>query len=396
MPLEFLRVIKNNLRHGLRKLNGGTVRFYCGALPQLYQALNAASINYVVLRWSDEAPLTKAAEAENSDDVDHLIADNQISKVAKIAGRFTGPVKCDWYSASGQSGSSYSGLPYYMPILSQRILNSKWQDPRGFYRPAAQEELLAFAYHLCYHKGHQSGIEDGFDLNLPKVDKPKYKTELVRLAKAAGIELPKTISLRNLHEFLRSHGWNMPLDLMTRWQDRHPFIDSLSAYEHAQLLAEARRVAQVSIFVLRSDCETDELQTVARRMISGRFEILADFQLSPQQADQLMVQTRGGNWVEKYCNGIVPPTHVIVCKNSDTPAPLPQGMSQAKLKKRYPHLEHTDVLIKRDIRAAVNKALPPPRDRVVIHATDNPMEAAETLRAVYADELDAALLRIGL
>jgi hypothetical protein len=70
-------------------------------------------------------------------------------------------------------------------------------------------------------------------------------------------------------------------------------------------------------------------------------------------------------------------------------------MSDAKLKNRYPHIVNTDVLIKRVIRRDVIAAAGDGMGRVVLHATDNPTEAAETLHAILGDEFDATLRTLG-
>lgn len=69
-------------------------------------------------------------------------------------------------------------------------------------------------------------------------------------------------------------------------------------------------------------------------------------------------------------------------------------MSAEKIKRRYPHLENTDLLIKRRIRDLALKMPGVARDATVIHATDNAFETAETLTALYGQELDQALARL--
>ena len=71
-------------------------------------------------------------------------------------------------------------------------------------------------------------------------------------------------------------------------------------------------------------------------------------------------------------------------------------MSAAKLAKRYPHLKKTDVLIKRVIRDHINSVAPLDNDRVVLHATDNPLETVETLRAILGDKSSAFLALHGI
>lgn len=66
-------------------------------------------------------------------------------------------------------------------------------------------------------------------------------------------------------------------------------------------------------------------------------------------------------------------------------------MSKAKLKKRYPHVTNTDILIK-NLRDAVRKAASPPlKKRVALHARDNSNECVETMAIIFGDRLDDAI-----
>ena len=156
VPLLFQA--RNVARFIAASLRNGTVRYYVGDLPGFYQALNAAGVAYVVLRWSEHVPMTLGAEQVKADDIDHLVADRDMRRVMSIAACHPGPVKTDYYSVGGRRGSSYKSLPYYMPKLAQRILDARTLDPRGFFRPSPRDEFFAFAYHLCYHKGLSSGL----------------------------------------------------------------------------------------------------------------------------------------------------------------------------------------------------------------------------------------------
>ena len=69
-------------------------------------------------------------------------------------------------------------------------------------------------------------------------------------------------------------------------------------------------------------------------------------------------------------------------------------MSAAKLSKRYPHLENTDILIKRVIRERINQISPLTHDRIGVHATDNPLDAVETLRAVLGKDYKAFIQHV--
>lgn len=386
--IPLLSQARNAARLLAASLRNGTVRFYVGGLPGFYQALNAAGVAYVVLRWSEDLPKTRKAERERGDDIDHLVADRDIRRVIWIAARHPGPLKTDHYSVGGRRGSSYKSLPYYMPELAQRILDGRHLDPRGFYRPSARDEFLAFAYHLCYHKGLASGLESGLPA-CPPVEKAAkdYGAELRRLAATADFdELPDPLTLSGLHDMLRAQGWAMPADLMTRWPKRHAFLEALLSKEaqRAQPLIDAAH--SHTVFVLREDCDTTELEQLALSMIAERFTILRYLRLDPAMRDRLIARTRGGSWVEKRPGGVVAPTVAVFCRDAEKPGPIPVKMSAEKIARRYPHLSNTDVLIKRNIRDAVNAAAGPPQERVVIHATDNAFECAEVFSALFEKE----------
>lgn len=365
-------------------LRNGTVRYYVGDLPGFYKALNAAGVAYVVLQWSERVPMTPGTEQMKADDIDHLVADRDMRRVMSIAACHPGPVKTDYYSVGGRRGSSYKSLPYYMPKLAQRILDARMLDPRGFFRPSPRDEFFAFAYHLCYHKGLSSGLEGGLPACPPtNQTMAPYEAELRRLAVTAEFDsLPEPPTLSSLHDMLHVYGWAIPADLMTRWPKRHAFLDALLSREakRAQPLIDAAQGH--TIFVLREDCDTTELEQLALSMIAERFVILRILRLDSAMRDRLVARTRGGSWVEKR-RGVVAPTVVVICRDAEAPGPIPVKMSAEKVTRRYPHLSNTDLLIKRNIRDAVNAAAGPRQRRVVIHATDNAFECAEVFLALF-------------
>ena len=376
---------RNVVRFLAASWRDGTVRLYVGNLADFYESLRSAEISYVVLRWSEELPTTLQAEQVHTDDIDHLVADQDILRVLRIAARHPGKIKTDHYSVGGRRGSSYKSLPYYMPELARRILGGRWLDRRGFYRPSLRDEFLAFAYHLCYHKGLASGIEGGLPSCPPAMKAAKdYKAELRRLASAACFDdLPSPITLSCLHDMLRTNGWAMPIDLMTRWPKRHVFLETLLRKEIALAQPLIDTVRGHTVFVLRDDCETPEQEELALSMIADNFTILHCLRLDAAMRDRLIARTRGGSWVEKRRGGVVAPTVVVFCRDAEEPGTIPVKMSADKIARRYPNLSNTDVLIKRRIRDAVNAAAGHPHDRVVIHATDNAAECAEVFLALF-------------
>ena len=379
--------LENSVRLARAKHLHKTVRFKVGDLKRFYRSLNEAGISYVVLRWADEVPMAPTGPDAFEHDIDHLIDRGCIDEIKTIASRLPGPAKCDFYSLSGERGSAYRKFPYLPPALAQQVLENRVVDPRVFYIPAPKDMLFAFAFHLVYHKGQRSGLPSGIDdiSTAPNAER-EYQSELVRLAKLANVTLPDPLTLQSVHDLLRENEWNMPLDLMARWPDQQPILRALAAVETQRLSKLADQSHDINVFVLRSDISMQDSQMLVRKMIRDRFTILDDAPLSSAQVTRLARLTRGGNWYEKGRKEPVLPTQVIVCRNNKVPGPLPKGMSPEKVAARYPHLSSTDVLIKRDIRDAVNQLEGGPATRVILHATDNASEAAETLEALKGDQ----------
>ena len=225
--LNFWHHLALKTRFAHARLKKGTVRFKTSNLASVYAAYEERGIAYVVLRWAAEVPMEQFEEVGYTKDVDHLIAAKDVIAALDVSSAYPGKIKCDYYSAEGRSGTSYNGMPYYQPERALSILARRSRDPRGFYRPCLEDEFFAFAYHLCYHKGHRAGIPTGTDV-APDTDAPRdYLAELKRLAiKAQRNDLPENITLLGLHHYLVRNKWGMPYDLMLRWPDRHPFMEA--------------------------------------------------------------------------------------------------------------------------------------------------------------------------
>lgn len=365
-----------------------TVRFKVGDLNRFYADMNAVDIPYCVLRWADDVPFPGADAQAYTHDVDHLIGRHVIGKICRLASRLPGRAKCDFYSINGERGSAYAAMPYLTPALAADILARRVKDGHPFYVPCPEDAFFSFAYHLVYHKGIECGVPTGF-ASAVATDTPArdYLAEFVRLAARAEVDLPQTITLMSIHNLLRQHRWNMPLDLMVRWPRKHAVIRELILREQALLAPLADALSDIYVFVLRSQSSQPQNTQTAKDIIATRFDILDTRALDPQEVTSLARLTRGGNWYEKSHKQPILPTHIIVCRERAERGPLPDGMSAAKVAKRYPHIQNTDVLIKRDVRTAFGKAQDDPATQTAVHATDNPTETAETLLAVMGDKM---------
>ena len=387
--------IINRLRLFRARRMHKTVRFKVGDVHGFYAAMNAADIPYCVLRWADDVPFEGATDAAYSHDVDHLIGRHVISKIYRMASDRPGRAKCDFYSINGERGSAYARMPYLTPALAAGILERRVREDYPFYVPSVQDAFFSFAYHLVYHKGAECGVATGIEGVQPNPDPARdYLAELVRLAARAEVPLGDDITLLSVHELLRTHRWNMPLDLMVRWPRKHAVLRALMAHDQASLQPLVDQVPDIYVFVLRSQSRVPQNQALAVEMISSRFDVLDTRVLSESEVTSLSRLTRGGNWYEKSHVDPILPTDIIVCRERPERGPLPDGMSAEKIAKRYPHIHNTDVLIKREVRSVLRKAQSDPETQTSVHATDNPTETAETLHAVMGKDIEQYLLSL--
>ncbi len=384
---KFLALALLKLRLAKARARHSTVRFPTRDLPRLYAAFDAENIDYVVLRLADDVPMTDHAAANYSRDVDHLIGRNSIDRVLQISARQYGQVKCDYYPTGGQRGTAYLGMPYYMPEMAEQILHSRVRHPYGFHVPAAKIAFDSFLYHTIYHKGPLSGIESGLGVSMQLNPSRDYAAEVRGFAKVAGVAVPEPFTLRGFHNYLHGFGWNMAIDLLLRWPSVNPVIGALITYERNRNALLLQSTNDISVFVMREDGQGIAAENVAREIIASRFVMLREVRLDDTALQRIMFQTRGGNWTDKGSVSPNAPNLAFICRNTLEPGPLMVDMSDAKLKRCYPHVVNTDVLLKRVIRDRVRELAGISQKAAVLHATDNSLEALETLRAIYADQL---------
>ena len=385
---QFSAKLVNRLRLFRARRMHKTVRFKVGDLQEFYTAMNAANVPYCVLRWADDVPYQKFEDSGYTHDIDHLIGRNAISDICRMASEQPGSVKCDFYSIDGERGSAYASMPYLTPALAAGVLQRRVRKDYPFFVPSLTDEFFSFAYHLVYHKGAECGVPTGIaGITTNAAPVRDYLAELVRLSTRAHVSLGSNITLLSIHEFLRQHGWNMPHDLMVRWPRKHAVLRALIKHDQAVIQPLVDQVSNIYVFVLRSQSRIPQHLEIAVKILSTRFDILDTRILNENEIASLARLTRGGNWYEKGHIEPILPTDIIVCRTQKSCGPLPNGMSAEKIAKRYPHVSNTDVLIKREVRAALRKTQDFSKSHTYVHATDNPTETAETLHAVMGGEV---------
>ena len=100
--LYWLNYLRIELRRKRAKKKGRKLRLKIGNVNSFFRTLNNEGVNYAVLRWFEEVPLTLKLEKEFSNDVDILFAVADLKKLVQIASKHPGYVSFDCYSAEGK------------------------------------------------------------------------------------------------------------------------------------------------------------------------------------------------------------------------------------------------------------------------------------------------------
>ncbi len=380
-PSQFFRHQLFKLKWRRVRKRGQTLRLRVGSLPKFFAALNDAKIRYVVLRWFDEVPLTKAAEQNCRMDVDLLADFARLKEIVRIATRFPGTIKCDLYTNTGKLATAYKKYPYYPPILAEEILNERELFHKTFFVPSPAMHLKSLAYHLVYHKGTESGIPTGTEIASDPNPKREYQKFIESLGEQTRVNLKRPFTLLGLHEHLKSAGFAMPHDLMVRWPQQHDWMRWLTWHEEQPFENFARALPNGIVFLLRADAYEPAVEAKALELLQSKFRVLKTERLAPEQIHRVMRSVRGGNWVEHRDGVLVEPRVAWVCND-----PNPRSVSENEpLRRKYPLVQNRNVLFKNEIRDALNESFPVRPRRVAIHGSDNAMETQHYLHAIYGE-----------
>lgn len=363
---------------------GKTLRLTVGNLASFFHNLNTRGIPYTVLRWFDEVPQSIAQEESYTEDIDFLIDHTRLNEVIELASQHPGNIKCDFYSPTGKRGTGFKKMPYYPPVMAWEILNSREIYNNYFYVPSPELHFKSLAYHLTYHKATTSGIPSGtdaFPVSLPA--KRPYQELLEKLGDTLRIDLPKPYTLLGLHQYLQQQEWGMPYDLMVRWPKEKEWMRYLAEQEEEFFRPYAESDPDLIIFMLRSDAtESQEICDATIALIAEQFSILRTVQLDEAMTSRTLRSTRGGNWMENNGTETISPTVALVCRDN-TPEIFAQNDPR---RKKYPLISNAKVLLKNEIRDTINQQFPGNgHKRIVLHASDNAMEAQHHLQAVYGE-----------
>jgi len=376
------RRLRINQRWRKARKRKKTLRLKIGNVVSFLEELHKNNIPYVVLRWFDEVPLTLESEAAYIEDIDFLMDHTRLKEVVEIASRHHGEIKCDIYSPLGKRATGYKNMPYYPPTMANEVLQHRVLYKDTFYVPSPELHFKSLAYHLTYHKALTSGIPSGVDSFAdPPAAKRPYRELLEELGDQLSLPVTKPYTLTALHHYLQSESWAMPYDLMVRWPKEKEWMKHLSDTEEAAYQPYADQLPELIVFLVRADATEDKkIEDATVELISSHFKILQSVRLDEKATTRITRNVRGGNWIEHRDPIAIPPTLALVCYDES-----PEGFKTDDPRRRkYPLITNAKVLYKNDIRNAINEQFPQEKhSRIVLHASDNRMEAQHHLQAVY-------------
>ena len=197
-------------------------RYLRQGLPveQFFVELGERRVGYAVLRWFDELPHVRPGG-----DIDILIDDGDVERIADLFVVDPGAVRCDLFSITGLPGTSYMGMSYF-PADRARELLHRAVEYRGVYRvPAAEDHFLSLAYHAVYQKGLKSGLPTRYS-HLRSDGEPEhdYAGVLTQLAAATGSTVE--IDMEGLSDHLTRSGWAPDDATIDKLAQHNPWVSA--------------------------------------------------------------------------------------------------------------------------------------------------------------------------
>ncbi len=358
-------------------------RFLRTSPESFLETLRAAECRYVVLRWFDTLPHIQPGE-----DIDILVHDEDVEKVrgllmarpvsARVFGN-TRLIRCDVYSMSGLSGSSYRGVAYYPPHLAKGILERAQRHASGAMVPSARDHFYSLAFHALYHKGLRSCLPvAGAGITSNGSPEHDYVEILRELADVNGIAVD--IEMNALDDELARAGWRPPVDFMQRVLPDDLWIRSRAMVGH-----EHRAVVDgLAVFIVRESALDREgaLDSICNLLSEEGFNILAVSRLSGARQEACERQIRGGNWGRgPWATSGGRPAAAIAALDVFPISP------SRRLKAHHPGADNQRVFATKDrIRDLANTELAPARQFNAVHSSDNAAEAVRHLDLLFPEE----------
>lgn len=326
----------------------------------LLRQLVDRDVRHAVLRWFESLP-----ELPPDEDLDLLVADDDLERVFEILADGPGIQPCDVYSETGLPRSDFRGMPYFPPYLAHGLLARAQLHHNTCRVPAPRDHFLSLVYHAFYHKGPASGLPDHARASRPAKHVDHDYAEVLRQL-AEGLQIEVEISRAGLETFAAEQGWRPPRDMLARLARRNRWIREQLAHE-----PPAADDPGLVVFILREEAmRRGGLEKMVPLLEHAGFSILTTKVLAGNEAPRVASHTRGGNWGRgPWGRSGGPPAAVLVAYD---PNPRPLSWRQ---RRKFPLANNARVLDKAQIRDAFNDGYPVDEHCNVLHSSDNGREA---------------------
>jgi hypothetical protein len=367
-------VMRGLIRPSARARRYVSKRYSCEAF---FRELAGRQVRYVVLRWFETLPAIARGE-----DVDMLVADEDLAKMDDLFVRLRSGIACDVYSVSGMPGSDFQKMAYLPPHLAAEIVARARVFKELFRVPSPRDHFLSLAYHALYHKGYASGLPSAMTPATPPKKLPDHDYRQVLGKLAAGLSIEVAIDMEALDEYLTLQGWRPPFDMLARLSLRNAWIHD--RHFRAGFAVEPLRRG-LAVFLIRERAlHAAATAEVTAKLEAQGFRILVSAALTAERQAAVASRLRGGNWGRgpfAFSGG--PPAQVIVAWD---PKPLPVDRRQ---RAEYPLLENGRILrAKLELRDFLLRGLAKRQRFNPLHSSDNDIQAWEYVEILLPQQVD--------
>jgi hypothetical protein len=188
-------------------------------VEDFFRELRRRNVKYAVLRWFETLP-----HVEPGEDIDLLVADDDLPFMAALLDHEQGLVPCDVYTATALYGTSYRGTSYLPPMRAKELLERARLRDGLVSAPCPEDHFLSLAYHAVYQKGLASGLSTSNAGVRPSSDpEHDYAAILAELAKRLGVGVE--ITMEDLDRLLEERGWRPQGEMLSRLAEHNPWLD---------------------------------------------------------------------------------------------------------------------------------------------------------------------------
>ncbi|MBM6595653.1 hypothetical protein [Microvirga pudoricolor] len=183
-----------------------------------FEELRRRQIRYAVLRWFEALP-----HVEPGEDIDLLVADADLPRLAELLDSEEGAVPCDVYTASALPGTSYRGTSYLPPARARALLERAQRQGELVLKPCADDHFLSLSYHAVYQKGLSSGLPTVLP-DLTPTATPEHPYGEILQGMAQRLAIPVRITMEELDDYLETRGWRPEAEMLDKLAEHNVWL----------------------------------------------------------------------------------------------------------------------------------------------------------------------------